>query len=150
MLIDQHPGGSGNDAAPAAADGRACADNGALDTRYEGNVGALVLKLSVQIPPFGVELGGGVLSVVRVFEIDRSERTWRFDELSESFRTHDHDFGQICVTPQNGPRRRQGRLLRWLPALVSAPVGPMGPRSAAAELPRQPRSRGRRSFRHHR
>ena len=85
MFIQQHPVGSGNDAAPASADGGAYIENGALDTRDEGAVGALFLKLFAYFVPFDVELGGGVLSVVRVFEVDRSERPWSIHELSEAF-----------------------------------------------------------------
>ena len=83
MLVDQHAAPRGDHPAAAAAHGRPSTEHGRLDDVCQGPV-ALRFDLFAQPTPFQFKLDLGVRRVVGVVEINRSERAFRGQQVSEA------------------------------------------------------------------
>jgi hypothetical protein len=88
MLVDHHTAGAGDHRAAAAADRRAQVHDRGFDLVDDRLAGALALELLARRPPLEIELSLGVVGVVRVLEVDRSERPRCVQQLAEALRIH--------------------------------------------------------------
>ena len=64
------------------------AANGAVDGLDDGGVDGPFLKVLANVAQPGVELGGRVLGVVGIVEIDGDEGAFRVHQWAKAFRAH--------------------------------------------------------------
>jgi hypothetical protein len=88
MFVDDDGGAGRDHRATAAADRGMGAADGAVDGLDDGGVDGPFLKVLANVAQPGVELGGRVLGVVGIVEIDGDEGAFRIHQWAKAFRAH--------------------------------------------------------------